>query len=1284
MLKAEVFLRDQQVFEPEGLIEGPAVSVILPTFRRGDGGLLERAILSVLSQSLQSFELIVVDDGSTDSTREVVERLQRGEPRLRYVRHDLNSGLPALRVNEGVALARAPYVAYQFDDDQWTFDALETLYAASVAAPEPSVVFGQSLYREDGRETLLGAPVTPYLLSLHNRFANNAVLHPRTFPEMFGGYDQHIAMRRLCDWDLWLRWISLAPFVFVETPVSIVDARQPGSIADTVPYDLPLFRAMAGQDRREALRTWRVFEQVVDADLPPEAFAEPIRQAARRQVGEYYARRRDVAAQVRPPDLYDRAVSVVSHVFDTSVDITFLNFRETSSAPIQLVPYAELAEGRQPPGGAAAFVRTFMAEADERLRTLSESTDTSTIYVLDDDLPNFFEMDPTLDYLAPGHPQYAAMIDSITAADVCFAYSSVIAETLARWNPRLVEQRTNIPARWLPAGPRPPREGPIRIGFAGTGARAEEFAALWPAVERLSDAYGERIAWSFWGFTPPGAETLASPVQVLPYVTGYGVYLRRLTAAGFDIMLAPLFERWRAKRAKSPIKLLEIAAAGAVGVYSDATAYAVVDAGVDGFKASDHADAWYDAVAHVIEMGHAARSQMVAASLAKVRRDWTTEALSDRFQAGLAAADFHRASRHARGLDGRPTVGLLAGAAATPRERRTLDRQAAILARHGVRPVVFGLAGEAAAPGVDTVPLTSEQLTDPVALAEAFARHGCSLVHAAGAHSAGEKAARLAQLPIAVAVGLEPPPDPEVDVVDADIALCRSRGIAGAWIDGVGVPAVHAADPLPDEAFARLESLPAETGLLRLAVPGVFTEGSGHADVLRAVAWLRETGLEVRLLLLSAGSEAADADLEGEAVRWGVQDLCERHADLDAVQADAWLYPAARPDPADLLSAMAAGRLVIAGVAGPAGEVHGAATGVALDSPDYVAMARALRVWALLGAEERDRRRRLAWSTARSEAGEPAVARALLSSYVGLFAAGDARRQAAVDAVARTLIPPTSSGDVRTLDELHARLADRVDAAAGALMQRVIATDAARADVARAADEVARVAVEVDGAREELRDLLTDGTARLDRDLAEALERSADAAYVDEAVSALAREKIGRERDRARPLQALHRWNARRRDLTGVVQASWFADWLDDPANVRAPGERIQLQRFWRAGEGERFVLPCDAGRVVEGFDLAPWVFVPPFRAKPVLRFQLLENDAVVRDGCCVADRATGREALRARFDPVTASGPLSLTLVALPAAEDVGLKLYEIRRIQPLTHRVLRRRLLHRLYPAG
>ncbi|MCU0720288.1 MAG: glycosyltransferase, partial [Pirellula sp.] len=126
-MKACEIFGQPSVHHSSNLIANPQVSVILPTYCRGDSGLLHRSIESVLNQTMKNFELIILDDGSTDSSAKVVSKFVERDNRVIHVRYPYNSGLPAVRVNQGLLMARGSYCAYQFDDDQWTPQMLEVL-----------------------------------------------------------------------------------------------------------------------------------------------------------------------------------------------------------------------------------------------------------------------------------------------------------------------------------------------------------------------------------------------------------------------------------------------------------------------------------------------------------------------------------------------------------------------------------------------------------------------------------------------------------------------------------------------------------------------------------------------------------------------------------------------------------------------------------------------------------------------------------------------------------------------------------------------------------------------------------------------------------------------------------------------------------------------------------------------------------------------------------------------------------------------------------------------------
>ncbi|MBT8423090.1 MAG: glycosyltransferase family 2 protein [Gammaproteobacteria bacterium] len=98
----------------------PLVSVVIPAYNRAHT--LVRALDSVIAQTLQDFEIVVVDDASTDNTAEVIR--DYSDERIRYLRHDSNQFAAAAR-NTGIAAATGRYIAFLDSDDAWFPEKLE-------------------------------------------------------------------------------------------------------------------------------------------------------------------------------------------------------------------------------------------------------------------------------------------------------------------------------------------------------------------------------------------------------------------------------------------------------------------------------------------------------------------------------------------------------------------------------------------------------------------------------------------------------------------------------------------------------------------------------------------------------------------------------------------------------------------------------------------------------------------------------------------------------------------------------------------------------------------------------------------------------------------------------------------------------------------------------------------------------------------------------------------------------------------------------------------------------
>lgn len=185
------------------------VSVIIPTYNRAHS--IGASIQSVLNQTWQSFEIIVVDDGSTDNTRQVVEHFD--DDRIRYIGMEKNGGASRAR-NEGIRQSKCDFIAFLDSDDEWMPQKLEKQMQEMLQAPEKvGVVYCRmrgckkdgsfiycpelSLKKEQLEGNLLGNLVAS------NVIGTPAMLVRRKCLEQTGGFDE--GLRCLEDWELVLR-----------------------------------------------------------------------------------------------------------------------------------------------------------------------------------------------------------------------------------------------------------------------------------------------------------------------------------------------------------------------------------------------------------------------------------------------------------------------------------------------------------------------------------------------------------------------------------------------------------------------------------------------------------------------------------------------------------------------------------------------------------------------------------------------------------------------------------------------------------------------------------------------------------------------------------------------------------------------------------------------------------------------------------------------------------------------------------------------------------------------
>jgi hypothetical protein len=206
----------------------PTISVLMPV-RNGERFLAE-AVESVLSQTFRDLELLVIDDGSTDSTPQILERLGIEDPRLVIHRREPGPNLPEV-LNFGAELARAPLLARLDADDVALPDRFQLQVAFLAAHPEVALVGGQvPLIDESGRE--IGRAEYPLTneelqeaLCHRNPFVHSAMVMRREAFEEVGGYRPNFVHAE--DLDLWLRLADVHRIA--NLPADVVQYRIHGS-----------------------------------------------------------------------------------------------------------------------------------------------------------------------------------------------------------------------------------------------------------------------------------------------------------------------------------------------------------------------------------------------------------------------------------------------------------------------------------------------------------------------------------------------------------------------------------------------------------------------------------------------------------------------------------------------------------------------------------------------------------------------------------------------------------------------------------------------------------------------------------------------------------------------------------------------------------------------------------------------------------------------------------------------------------------------------------------------
>jgi len=181
-------------------VDGDAISVVISTFERPDA--CERALRSVLAQTAPPLEVLVCDNGSGDDTSARFGAWERRCERVCYLRLPSNTGTPAPARNLGIAHARAEWIAFMDDDDQWLPEKLARQQA--VIATETADVIATNALRSNGSLYFPDAPNTLRPTRADVLAANPIITSSVVVRQPFAGFPTAAWLRGVEDYAAWM------------------------------------------------------------------------------------------------------------------------------------------------------------------------------------------------------------------------------------------------------------------------------------------------------------------------------------------------------------------------------------------------------------------------------------------------------------------------------------------------------------------------------------------------------------------------------------------------------------------------------------------------------------------------------------------------------------------------------------------------------------------------------------------------------------------------------------------------------------------------------------------------------------------------------------------------------------------------------------------------------------------------------------------------------------------------------------------------------------------------
>ncbi len=197
----------------------PKISIIIPAYNSEK--FIKRTIQSVLNQTYKNFELIIVDDGSTDNTKEIVREFQKKDPKIKYI-WEKNSGAPARPKNRGIKRSKGEYIAFLDHDDEWMPEKLEkqlnlfekekNLKLGFISSN--GLVFNEKENKTYEHKITKRGEVFQDLLANNFILSSSSVLAKKEVFKNVGFFDENLKFSD--DWEMWIKIAQKYEFDFFD------------------------------------------------------------------------------------------------------------------------------------------------------------------------------------------------------------------------------------------------------------------------------------------------------------------------------------------------------------------------------------------------------------------------------------------------------------------------------------------------------------------------------------------------------------------------------------------------------------------------------------------------------------------------------------------------------------------------------------------------------------------------------------------------------------------------------------------------------------------------------------------------------------------------------------------------------------------------------------------------------------------------------------------------------------------------------------------------------------